>query len=95
MKKLILAIIVSLVLTAGAFAQDIAAPQAPASKQKTFEELQWQAQALQNEYLYLQERMNNIKTEFQRVSSELAELKKAQKPVEPKPEPPIDKKEKK
>lgn len=95
MKKLILAIIVSLVLTVGAFAQDITAPQQPATKQKTMEELQWQSQALQNEFMYLQERLKNIQLEFKRVQDELAVAKKAQKPAEPQPVPSADKKGKK
>lgn len=88
MKKLILAIIVSLAIVGMAWAQDLGAPAAP--KQKTIEELQWQAKALQNEYNYLQERGKMIQLEFQAVQAELKRRTPtpAPKPVEkPKDEP--------
>jgi uncharacterized protein YlxW (UPF0749 family) len=68
MKKLVLATIMFALLTAGAYAQDTK-PQA--KKPATTEELQWQAQALQNEYLYLQERLKNLQVEYNKVKSEL------------------------
>lgn len=68
MKKLILTAIMFGLLTSGAYAQD--KPQQP-PKPKSTEELTWQAQALQNEYLYLQERLKNIQTEYARIKAEL------------------------
>jgi len=90
MKKVVFFTMIVVFFAVCAFAQqDLGAP-AQAPKQKTIEELQWQAKALQNEYNYLQERGKMIQLEFQAVQ---AELKKrtptpAPKPVEkPKVEP--------
>ncbi|MFA5132900.1 MAG: hypothetical protein WC444_06265 [Candidatus Paceibacterota bacterium] len=67
MKKLILTAIMFGLLTSGAYAQDTK----PQPKPKSTEELTWQAQALQNEYLYLQERLKNIQFEFNKIKAEL------------------------
>jgi len=88
MKKLILAIIVSLAIVGMAWATDLGAPAVP--KQKSIEELQWQAKALQNEYNYLQERLKMHNLEFQAVQAEIKKLTPTPtpKPVEkPKVEP--------
>jgi hypothetical protein len=37
----------------------------------TTEELNWKAQALQNEYLYLQERLKTLQTEYNKVKTEI------------------------
>ncbi len=78
MRKLFVAIIVSLVITAGAWAQDVQNP--TTQKPKTVEELQWQVQALQNEFLYLQERSKTVQSEFSRVQAELKAMKATQPP---------------
>ena len=92
MKKVVLFTMMVVFFAVCAFAQEDASAPAFAvpPKQKSIEELQWQAKALQNEYNYLQERGKMIQLEFQAVQ---AEIKKrtptpAPKPVEkPKDEP--------
>jgi peptidoglycan hydrolase CwlO-like protein len=83
MKKTItvlLAIIVSLAIVGITWAQEVTP--VPMPKQKTIEELQWQAKALQNEFNYLQERLKTLTSEFQAVQAEL----KAKQPT-PAPKP--------
>lgn len=93
MKRIFLAIVMfAFIAVSTAFAQDAA--QIPAPKQKTLEELQWQAQAMQNEFLYLQERIKNLQGEYARIQAELKARQAAVKPPEP-PKPPEDKKTKK
>jgi len=93
MKRLILAIIVSLAIVGMAWATDSGTTEygvPKAQKQKSIEELQWQAKALQNEYNYLQERLKMLNLEFQAVQAEIKKLTPTPtpKPVEkPKVEP--------
>jgi hypothetical protein len=86
MKKLLFIILASFVFGTLAFAQETPT----GSREKSIEELQWQSEALRNEYLYLQERMKNVQVEWQKVQQELA-AKKARQAKESVPE----KKEKK
>ena len=95
MKRITVAtiIIMALAFISFAWAQE---PTASAPKPKTIEELSWQAQALQNEFLYLQERVKNIQTDYAKVIQELQARKAAGTKVEQQSiVPKEDKKEKK
>jgi Tfp pilus assembly protein PilE len=87
-KRLIFAYVVVIllgimaILVGISYAQDM-------TRQKTTEELTWQAQALNNEFLYLQERMKNIQIEYKKVQDELNARKAAEK-LAPSPEPKKD-----
>ena len=80
MKKLFLVFTIIVCFVGAAVAQDLGAP--PPAKQKSIEELQWQAKALESEFRYLQERTKMVQIEFQAVQ---AELKQRQPTPTPKP----------